>query len=72
MPSERRRSSVSHVSVNPGPSHPFGALPVNFWMIWIDSRMAARWSGKRCIAPCTTPWPMNSQPAPSIARAMGS
>ena len=30
MPSARRWSSVSHVSVRPGPSQPFGFLPVNF------------------------------------------
>ena len=38
----------------------------------MDWRMAARWSGRRCIAPWTTPWAMNSQPASSMARATGS
>ena len=61
-----------HVSVRPGPSQPVGALPVNFRISSIDSRIAARWSGRRCIAPCFTPWPMNSHPASRIARATGS
>src|SRR6059058_1979742 len=65
-------SSVSHVSVSPGPSQPFGFLPVKSWRSLSDSRTAARWSGRRCIAPCLTPCPMNSQPASSIARATGS
>src|SRR2546430_9350770 len=56
-------SSVSHVSVSPGPSQPFGFLPVKSWRSLSDSRTAARWSGRRCIAPCLTPCPMNSQPA---------
>ena len=33
------------------------------------SRTTARWSGCRCMAPCLTAWPMNSQPASSIAWA---
>jgi len=33
--------------------------------------MAARWSGRRCIAPWITPWAMNSHPASSIALATG-
>ena len=69
MPASASRSSVSHVSVSPGPSQPFGFLPVNFSMIWTESRMTARWSGCTCIAPCLTPCPMNSQPASRIASA---
>ena len=50
----------------------YGGLPVNSWRRRTASRMAARWSGSRCIAPCTTPCPMNSQSASRIARASGS
>src|SRR5881296_2610939 len=65
-------SSVSHVSVSPGPSQPCGGVPVKSRRSLMASRTAARWSARRCIAPCLTPWPMNSQPASSIARATGS
>ena len=36
-----------------GPEPALGLAPVNLRSISTDSRMAARWSGRRCMAPCT-------------------
>jgi hypothetical protein len=42
MPSSARMSSVSHVSVSPGPSHPLGFLPVKSEISRMAVRIASR------------------------------